>query len=397
MPVDLYNPVARIAVVTDIHAYGSVKNSKDSLVDLSETSPHAINPLTDLINEVKKRAVTATALVCAGDICNMADYTGLQRAWGHLHTLKDVLETSHLIPTCGNHDLDSRYLSSDPDPDPKGGLLALRPSFPFQDEALTNKYWARNFAIVRPHPNVQIATLNTSAYHGGEQVEIEYGRVSTRTIEALCSELSSTERARINILVCHHHPLPLSGWQRGAVDGEFVKNGQDLLDALIQATGQSWLVIHGHRHQPRLIAGASSSNALPYIFGAGSLGARAPGVSNQFHLVSLYDSADAQHSSIVGTIETWHWTDSSRWSQIADGKGLPPLCGFGYRGQIGILADEITAHVAGTFAAWSDVIKSLPSVNLLMPDDMKRLEEELKKRGLELLFTRAGNIRQVGS
>lgn len=160
----------------------------------------------------------------------------------------------------------------DPDPDPKGGLLKLSPPFPFEDEHLANKYWAKNYAIITLRNGLVIATLNSSAYHGGKQEEILHGRVSRRTIDALSSDLQSTREASGHVLVCHHHPLPLSGWTSGANDTEFMKNGQDLLDALIDATGRSWLIIHGHRHKPRLISGASSRSAVPFVIGAGSLG-----------------------------------------------------------------------------------------------------------------------------
>jgi hypothetical protein len=397
MAIDFSAPFARLAVVTDLHAFGTREKAKDSLLDFTSLTPGSRNPLVELIDEVARRSVSANALICAGDICNMADYSGLTAAWQHLHRLGGALGGAELIATCGNHDLDSRYLSSDPDPDPKGGLLSLSPSFPFNDPDQTNKFWARNYAIVQMRSGLIVVALNTRAYHGGKQDEINNGRVSSRTIRFLSDELNLTREAPAHVLVCHHHPMPLTGWSAGAPDSEYIKNGQELLDALVASTGKSWLVIHGHRHVPRLIHGASSSLALPFVLGAGSLGARMPGVTNQFHLINLYASPSPEHASLVGTVETWSWTDSSGWDVTAQGSGLPPFCGFGYRGQLSHLADAICAHVGSAFASWSSVSAAIPSVNLLMPEDLRQLESALQARGLTVLRDTAGRLAQIGS
>ncbi|MDD5329615.1 MAG: metallophosphoesterase [Sulfuricella sp.] len=387
-------PLIRIAIVSDIHAFSSREKGTDSVLDFSGISPGASNPLSDLAQEIEKQSSKVDILVCAGDICNQADFGGLERAWIELHHVRTLLQADQMVATCGNHDLDSRYLSNETDPDPKGALLSLSPRFPFEDSALSDKFWARNYAVLR-HNDVVIASLNTSAYHGGKQEEILYGRVSKRTIDALAAELKNTQDALAHVLVCHHHPLPLSGVARTA-DKEYIRNGQDLLDEIVKATGNSWLIIHGHRHKPRLIHGASSTNAVPFILGAGSLGARIPGVPNQFHIASLYKSNLSEHASIVGTVETWSWNDSSGWSLSSQPAGLPPICGFGYRGQTRVLASQIADIVGPAFATWIDVRAKIPSVDFLFPDALRELETELEKLGLQVLRDRNGQPHQVG-
>nr|WP_255429612.1 metallophosphoesterase [Ramlibacter albus] len=244
-----------MGVVSDLHAFSNAKGGSDSVLDLSPTALNQTNPLVDLIGSASLVG-PVDVLLCAGDICNKADAGGLTQAWAKLQNLKAALSASMIIPTCGNHDLDSRFLGVADDPDPKGALLALQPPFPFADEIMSNKFWARNYAIVVLENGVVVVTLNTSAFHGGLQEEIDHGRVSYRTIEEVEAELASYAAAPAHVLLCHHHPLPLTGWGRKA-DSEFAKNGQVLFDALIRATGKSWLVIHGHRHVPRLIHGAS--------------------------------------------------------------------------------------------------------------------------------------------
>src|SRR4051794_7768201 len=131
--VDFSTPLATLAVVSDLHAFANAKGSTDSVLDLSPNALNKANPLGDLIDTVKAKRLRADALLCAGDICNKADAGGLQNAWEKLHTLSVALEAEYLVPTCGNHDLDSRFLGESSDPDPKGALLALNPPFPFSD------------------------------------------------------------------------------------------------------------------------------------------------------------------------------------------------------------------------------------------------------------------------
>lgn len=387
--------IARLAIVSDIHAYQSKDKAHQSNVNLS---PGAVgsNPLDDLLAELKSQRTRADVLICAGDICNQADYGGLKAAWSRLNSINLELQGEMLVSTCGNHDLDSRYLAGEPDPDPKGGLLALDPPFPFSDETLTNKFWARNFVILKLKNDLVVVTLNTSAYHGGHPDEMNYGRVSSRTINALASELATTSSSAAHVLVCHHHPIALTGWRPGEPDAEFIKNGQDLMDALISATGKSWLIIHGHRHKPRLLNGTSSGAMVPFVLGASSLGARIPRVPNQFHIVSLFSSTAVEHSPLVGSIETWSWTDPTRWMPLRLEEGLPPSCGFGYRGQIEALAIEVEAKDGTSFATWEEISNNCPSVNFLTPTDFAALTDALTKRGLNIVPSSDGRPKQVG-
>lgn len=393
--IDLEAPLVRLAVISDLHAFASPEKSKDSVMDLTGSNNNVANPLIDLIDAVTERGLTADVLVCAGDICNQADLPGLQRAWEKIHVLSHALRASQTISTCGNHDLDSRYLSKESDPDPKGFLLSLNPPFPFEDEPLNDRYWARNYAMATLSNGVVIVSLNSSAFHGGKPEEIDHGRVSRRTIDALCAELRGKRTASAHILLCHHHPAPQSGWQ-GRADIEYIANGPVLLDELTKATDSSWLVIHGHRHVPRLIHGASPSNRVPFIFGAGSLGARIPGVANQFHMVDIHQSAASDHTSIVGAVRTWSWTDSAKWTSSTGPAGLPAACGFGYQGQTKALASQIDALVGQSFAPWTQVRSSVPSVDLLLPDSLSQLVRDLESLGIQINYAKDGQPSQVG-
>lgn len=397
MSFDLENPICRLAIVSDLHAFSNSKKADDSSIDLSSSPLSSSNPLTDLLSFAKRKNLTSDVLVCAGDICNKADFSGLANAWGLLHKLRGELSADHLITTCGNHDLDSRYLHDDTDPDPKGALLALDPPFPFDEEELTNKFWARNYAIKKISDSLLVINVNTSAYHGGVPAEIDHGRISRRTIDSIVRDIKEIPPFKAYVLLCHHHPLPMQGWSSRGDDGEFLTNGQELMDALTIHTQCTWLIIHGHRHIPRLIHAASSSSVSPIVLGAASLGARMVGASNQFHLVSLFACDQLDCANVVGTVKTWSWTESAGWSLTVCPNGLPPICGFGYRGQIAGLAEKISGLIGTSYSAWSEVLRQLPVIQFLMPDDMSHLEAKLKQKGLNILRMSDGTPAQIGS
>ncbi|MDH3062304.1 metallophosphoesterase [Achromobacter insolitus] len=390
------NILVRLLVVSDIHAFSDrAKKSTGSVVDLSGAEDGTSNPLDALVADAKQMNIHPDLLVCAGDICNQADFGGLERAWKRLHRLRGELGAASVLATCGNHDLDSRFIIEQDDPDPKGALLSLDPPFPLEEESQCNKFWARNYAIV-PGPNgVVIVLLNSCAFHGGAQTEIDHGRVSQRTIDELAKDLIPTRGARAHILVCHHHPIQLEGWQN-RVDNEFMQRGQVLLDRLCAATHSPWFVIHGHRHSPKLIHGSSPTNDTPFVFGAASLGARVAGVSNQFHVIDLHSSDAPDHAPVVGRIQTWSWTDTSGWSTLRDAASMPNLCGFGYRGQIKTLAKKIRDLVGDDYLSWDRLVVELPAVELLIPDSQVQLENELTGLGINFLRDRLGRCVQVG-
>lgn len=389
-------PLVKFAVISDMHAFADKKNSADSLLDLTGAVHGVSNPLSDLIAKCADSRLKVDAVFCAGDICNRADSGGLQRAWELLHKLKDQLQATQLIATCGNHDLDSRHLSGDPDPDPKGALQSLVPGFPFDDEQLANKFWARNFVIHPLCEQVNVLNINSSAFHGGVANEIEYGRISYRTIDAIKAELRSIPRAVANIMLCHHHPTPKAGWNRNA-DPEFMKNGQVLIEAISEAAADGgWLIVHGHRHIPRIGQAESLSSEAPYVLGAGSLGARVLGVPNQFHIIELFSSGESNLAQLVGKISTWSWTETSKWTSVSHPGGLPGSCGFGFRGQVQNLASRIEMRVGGAFCYWSDIRNLMPEIDYLLPADMEKLERILGRNSISISRSSDGVPVQVG-
>ena len=124
----------------------------------------------------------------------------------------------------------------------------LAPPFPLPGD-LWDRYWARHYAIV-DDPNCRLVILNSSAYHGQTDEEQNHGRVDTFTLEQMKAELLGVSSPKLNILLCHHHPQQHSEYNLG--EDDLMKHGQLLLDTLGSGDIGQWLVIHGHKHHPKI-------------------------------------------------------------------------------------------------------------------------------------------------
>ena len=186
--------VLTVAVVSDLHAYDRLDDDGDAPSFLCSTVPESEvlhHPVGALLNLIEIKTLTADLFLCCGDLGDKARPGGIIYAWERLQKIKKALKANLLAVTAGNHDVDSRHKHNDYDA--KGLLQSLVPPFPLQDEALNNKFWARNY-VVLTEPQYRLVILNTSAYHGAADGEFEHGRVAARTIQSLRTELDSLEK-----------------------------------------------------------------------------------------------------------------------------------------------------------------------------------------------------------
>ncbi|QYY33770.1 metallophosphoesterase (plasmid) [Cupriavidus pinatubonensis] len=387
----------RLALLSDLHAYHP--ESGKSGVSYLPTSPRISDPdpFSSLAELINRESLAVDLVICAGDICDKADFRGFQYAWTKLHDIASAMAAKELIATCGNHDLNSRHIDSAEDPDPKGSLQTIQPQFPFESDDLSNHFWARNFAILEPLPGIRILVLNTSAYHGGSSGEEQHGRVSKRTIEAIEKKLLAMEHADLNILLCHHHVRPLKGLWGNAPDSEFMQKGGELLNMLTSTTVSPWLVLHGHRHTPNL---EHSRDPDCVVVGASSFSAQIPGKLNQFHILDVV----VDHSlpqPLAGTIETWSWTITGGWQKrpaYEEEDGFPPQCGFGSKFLPRAISDQITGLLKDgpDYKSWTEVLQVVPDVQFMTPKHFSQLEKLLASAQIKLHRDSEGKLTQVG-
>lgn len=388
----------RIALLSDLHAYHPAPGSTQAGPSYLPTNPGVTDPdpFGDLDKLVERETLRVDLILCGGDISDKADLRGFQYAWERLNALKRKLGAEHLIATCGNHDLNSRHIAADEDPDPKGALQTVEPQFPFEDARLTDHFWARNFAILSPLPGVSVVVLNTSAYHGGKDDELHHGRVSQRTISAIEKQLQAADQADLNVLLCHHHVRPLQGIWANAPDPEYMKKGTELLGMLTKCTASPWLVLHGHRHIPNL---EHSLDPACVVVGASSFSGQLQGGLNQFHILDI-EVDEGAGQPMRGTIDTWSWNRPTGWSRrhTASEDGFPPYCGFGStslpRGIV--VRIEQALGSAPAYMEWNDLVAQVPDIKYMTPAHFQQVEVLLERAKISLMRDREGRVSQVG-
>ena len=244
----------RMAVLTDIHAFSGGDGAAPSWLNLADDQANIIiNPFAGLHAEIANdESMRADLVICCGDMGDKASPEGQQYVWQEINKLKDALGASLVLGTAGNHDMDSRFSNSKYDA--RGQLQALKPPFPIAQNERWLEYWARNYTLLKVG-QARVILLNSSAYHGyqNDKLPPDYlqGRVSDRTLDSLSAQLKDDGKASANILVCHHHPLRNDLIK--LEDYSEMQNGDRLINTLIEAKAGPWLIIHGHKHLPRIL------------------------------------------------------------------------------------------------------------------------------------------------
>lgn len=373
----------KIALLSDLHAFSPEKDLKSPSrlkMGAPESFPNQ-HPFAGL-EELIKQGLSTDLLLCGGDMCDRANPSGAMYVWGKLEALKAKLGASHMIATAGNHDVDSRYQHTDFDA--KGMLQSLRPKFPGLPEALCTAYWANNFAVYE-EVDYRIVVLNSAAYHGAgkdAKAEFSHGRVSKYTVQAIKEALQGRERRKINILLCHHHPLDSNTLK--LADYTKMDGGDILLDALPPLYLGPWIVIHGHKHAPNLMyspGGASS----PIIFSLGSFSAYLDPEyftkdKNQFYVLEI-EVPQTGGAELRGSVHAWDWVDMEGWTPADVRSSIPARAGFGYRAGLSSLAqlihDEVARH--GSFRTYEEIREAIPDIHYVLPKDIVELRHILKE------------------
>jgi predicted phosphodiesterase len=338
----------------------------------------------------------ADILICPGDFSDKACRDSLRVAWEKSHEVAKALRAHKLIATTGNHDVDSRNLYNAYDPIEE--LKSLSPQFPVADNAMASNYWAYHYHVCT-YPDVSIVNVNSSAYHMKAGNEIEHGRVADTTLRRIQSELESLSDSSLKVLLCHHNPHTHSELGLGEDDG--IIGGQHLLDLLAASTYEAWLVIHGHKHHPKLTYAAGASSA-PVVFSAGSVSstlypALRAETGNQFYIIEI-PLDEIPVSGLVGTFRSWDWHMHYGWQEADNTKGLPAFGGFGHRESPSRLAARITKWLQGrraVHASDTELLKRFSELRYVIPSDLRQLNRCLQSRGFSLEFNSSGTVNQV--
>ena len=391
-----------IAVLSDLHAYDRIGDDETMepshlCTNSTELAPgkHPIKGLLALIDEKHLRA---DLLLCPGDLGDKARPSGIEYGWTALHEIGEKLGAKLVAATVGNHDIDSRFTYCDHDP--KGYLQSLQPPFPLPNEGKNDQYWARGFTI-EEQEHYRLVVVNSCAFHGGNESELSHGRFSDRTRDKLRALLDGMKNPKpINLLLCHHHPHKQAEINLG--DYDEMAGGQLLLELLGSGRYGDWLVIHGHKHHPKITYAAGTTISTPVVFSAASLCAKLQSeisnrTRNQFHILKLPYS-EFPRMGFVGTFESWDWLTGMGWQRAGQtGMGLPGFGGFGFRGIRQPLIQKIVSAVGSGFLTWDALRATVPELDFLLPDDRSIIFDFIKvNHQIQVQFGDDGRPLQVG-
>ena len=388
----------RVLIASDLHMHNDAL-SAETLPSYLTSHPDYRGANQSPIKGIEKLLCSQKAkvdwILCPGDLGDKADITAQQVAWSDLESLRSKLHAKRLIATIGNHDVDSRGMTAAASP--TDSLKKLTPPFPIRDTNLWSRFWTRDYTIyVEKARRIRLVVVNSCMFHSHtdpsmNKIERERGRVSENTIARIQSELFKGSYS-LNIMMLHHH---IRQHPFATNDTSHAIGGDQLIEVL-KETSANWFIVHGHRHMPDLSYSQGGSNS-PLVFSAGSVAAltwrlRGQSPRNQFYVVDFdVPSETGVTAALKGRIQSWDWTPLKGWQNACNESGLPRLCGFGFRGDVSLLAPAISSKLQtaiGRRMSWTELTSQMPDLSYMLPSDMELLLTALTQSKVVVNFDR---------
>jgi predicted phosphodiesterase len=362
----------KICVISDLHCKFQLKieeNSSTSLISNKPRIPINQHPVAAFVDLVKRKNITADILICPGDLGDRADEQGIGTAWTLLDEMNRVLGSKLLLTIPGNHDVNSRKLLGK---EPFAYIKSFHESFPFANTQLKNSFWEQGYCII-PSQDTLFLLINTVHDH----IDLEKSKKATLTIETLesignCLREINLDNYKYKLCVLHHHPIKHSNINN-YTDSDSVENG-DRLIAILKHSNFN-LVIHGHKHQPRLVEYLSLS-----ILAAGCFSSfenlQGTGINTMFHLI------DFDTNPNMGRVHSWEFNITSGWTQNQN-KMFPPETGFGSNIDIDHLASGINSMFLANgnrTILFDDIVSTYKDIQFIVPDKLIQLNTILNQR-----------------
>ena len=364
----------RVAVVSDMHCHGrgDCEGRREShLIANDPRVPGERHPVQSLLDLLEAESLTADVLLCPGDLAHKASPDGLSQSWAHLREIAQELSTSHLICTLGNHDVASRARHGDPFDIAKH----VHPLFPIADSSANDQFWAQGFCLQRLTSDADIVVINT-AYHHYDELEAKHGTFPDAQLHHLDHFLRANTAPALRLALLHHHPVLHSFAGFGSSD--VLPNGDALL-AILAANG-SRLVIHGHKHHPRLRREMLGGDSV-FVFAAGSLSAYLLEIGtrtrNLFHIVEV----NSITGGLQGSVRSWEFNYARGWNPTSvSSSEFPHIANFGPQAGPNLPA-RVADHLAATDSRYIDATTlsaAFPELTGLLPDELHQFALQLR-------------------
>lgn len=392
----------RLAVISDLHFR---RHSKDeSCRPAAATQGKATDPIEGLLSLIQGGGNQigfdadrmADYLLCPGDIGDMADAAAFNQGWERLKELQKALGARHLIASTGNHEVSSR---ASPVDDVAGNveaevdpLAAMQSKDDYPSDLLDPDvgrwvYWGRGYEIIETD-EMLLVLVNSSHFHPTTRAnEFERGRIGEVSLSMLRKELAAKVKAnenRVFIMLLHHHPIAHENLdvKLGKIP---MSNGPGLMEVLAQ-TEVAWLVIHGHKHFPRLIYSSDEGAGRSVVFAAGSAGAQLTGdiadkTRLQFYLVEASILDQRVMPRAEGRLRAYSWSGRAWQPSVRMKEGLPDRCGYKVPevdfGVLGIQIKDALLTSGEKYMMWVELALAVPLLAHILPKDLPTLRKVL--------------------
>jgi hypothetical protein len=390
-----------IAIVSDLHCHEETFAPRESwLIAGASRKPPMHHPIQALIDLIRKGPISADVVVCPGDLANRISRVGMMQSWDHLCELKRELQSTLLITTLGNHDVDClKRHNSDPFHIPRN----LVGTFPAPSDAALEGFWSNGFYVVDGPSGSQFLVLNTVIAHHDETTAkrgtFDHNCITRldETLSARLATVSATGPFRHRIAVMHHHPLLHSSTRFSSSD--VLEFGDQLLSVLNRHGFR--FIVHGHRHEPRITRLSTALNDQ-FVFAAGSFSAFLTELSmstrNLFHIVNLRKEVSSEQ--LIGEILTWEFNKGVGWRKSTSvSAALPHIARFcSPRPNISISDISKACHSSsGSILRSNELNAKFPELGLLLPDELEAQCAELSRNEIKLVLAADGTPDYIGT
>jgi len=327
-----------------------------------------------LFHLIANENLRSDILALPGDFSDRANHHGFVVGIFNAREIGLKLHAGDIIASLGNHDVDSHH---DFSLDHLYLGRRLFSDFPCEEKALLDSFYGSGFTII-DKPNWQCLIVNSVTHHR-DVASAERGLLTPEQLEAIETAVRELKPNPIRFCLVHHHPLPHEEMGLGASD--LMEGGEQLLQIL--ETNQFGLVIHGHKHHPRLRYSTSGTAAIP-VFASGSLSAIIPdrlsrSVRNTFHSIQI-KTADSVVANLHGTIRTWELSTDKGWvPSTLQSAGFPHHAGFGCRTPNADLVVRIKQALGtDSWVEWDDLLQAIPELQFLSPIELRQVGQLLE-------------------
>lgn len=386
----------RIALISDLHV-GEQNRGMDMC-------PHPLRPdeaasrSQDYVATIERQASEFTKdghidmLCVTGDISNRAHAEEFKLADKAIDRIASALEipknSIYFVP--GNHDVHWPVMDLKPNDfwAPYRYAPLLQKGLTFQRRIAECQFGAIDrepFFIAWSNEQAIVLGINSAAFDGPE-VETHTGMIRQETVQGIDSFLQgiSVNHSQMRVCLLHHHPIQYSERNPNSIDLSIAVNSENLITVLNKHSFD--LILHGHKHQPRLKTHLNN-NGHPFVsLCAGSFSSilnplNFDGSSNLFHVLNI-DGRDQTSNGIQGTLQSWTHIADGTWKASHENRGIPAVEAFGSLATPTQIRNDLLNSIPrlmtqSTVCRWVDLVCAHPHLNFVNSNVAHRLMTEV--------------------